>query len=84
MRRYQFVDAITERQMSVLDALGREAQALADKIEQLRQGLIEGAPLTPEQARRRAERDRKRQDRMREIQNTAHQRVGKIRSEIGE
>jgi len=84
MRRYQFVDAITERQMSALDALGREAQALADKIEQLRQGLIEGAPLTPEQLQRRTERDRKRQDRMREIRNTAQQRVSKIRSQIGD
>lgn len=83
MRYNQFIDSITERRMAALNALNREAKALAHKIEKLRQGLIEGTkPLTPEQLQRLAECDRKRQDRMREIQSTAQRRVNTIKSEI--
>jgi hypothetical protein len=50
----------------------------------MRRDLMEtNKPLSPEQAQRRAERDQKRQARIREIEAKARARVTTIRGEIG-
>jgi hypothetical protein len=41
-------------------------------------------PLTPEQGMKRAERDRKRQDRIRDVQASANKRIADIRAKIGQ
>jgi hypothetical protein len=81
-------NVIKRRIAEDIETLKREIATLAGMIEQMRHDrLIEATPmkpLTPEQGRKKAERDRKRQEQVNRIRSSANQRIADIRAKMGQ
>lgn len=81
IRRRQKDDiAATENDIAMLAVLIQHM-----KRDQLAEAETSGTvkPLSPEQARKRAERDRNRQERIRTIQASAADRIARLRGDLG-
>lgn len=81
-------DVIKRRVREDIMALEQEIVLLSKMIREMEHDrLTEGKPikpLTPEQGRKRAERDRKRQEQIRNVQSSARKRVADIQAKIGQ
>ena len=63
--------------------IARQAIKLASIIESERSSRIDEQPMSSEQFRKRQERDRDRQQKIREIEATTSRRVAEIKQKIG-
>lgn len=81
-------DAIKRRVREDIMALEQEIVLLSKVIREMEHDRLTEAkpvkPLTPEQTVKRAERDRKRQEQIRNVQSSARQRVADIQAKLGQ
>lgn len=74
---------MTQEDTLVCLDIARQALRLAAAIECEISSRVDEQPMTPEQFRKRQERDRDRQQKMRDIQSTASRRVAEIKQKLG-
>jgi hypothetical protein len=73
---------LDDRASACLD-IAQQFINLAALLERERASRIDEAPLTPDQFRKRQERDRNRQQKIRDIEATASRRVAEIKQKVG-